>query len=355
MSPPDPVPEFLPGVDLARLFYLEAVRPLLGDLPHIAARVGPGSDVLGYDSPRSTDHDWGPRLDLFLPGDNSALNDRLRHELPKRFLGWPTHFEPPGARVRSMADTDGPVDHYVLISELPAWTRSKLGFDPAGTITVDDWLSTPWQRFAEVTGGAVFHDPHGELTGIRERLRWYPDDLWRYMLACQWTRIGQEEAFVGRTAEAGDDLGSRILTARLCRDLARLFLLQTRSFPPYAKWLGTSIRTDPAAGLLTSALRAATPEAREAALCAAYEEAGTRQNTLGLSDTVPAVRRTFFERGYAVIDAGRYAESLRAALTEPALAQRPLTGSIDQICDNTDVLEQPERCRRLFGLPHLTE
>ena len=29
----------MPGVQLARLFYTEAVRPLLGDRPHAAARV----------------------------------------------------------------------------------------------------------------------------------------------------------------------------------------------------------------------------------------------------------------------------------------------------------------------------
>src|SRR5689334_22530799 len=42
------MPEFLPGVEPARLFYTEAVRPLLGDLLHAAARLGPGPDVLGF-------------------------------------------------------------------------------------------------------------------------------------------------------------------------------------------------------------------------------------------------------------------------------------------------------------------
>lgn len=338
----------MPGLELARLFYTEAVRPLLGDRPHIAARIGPGSDVLGFDTARSTDHDWGPRVDLFLddPGD---LSGQLSQNLPKHFRGWSTHFEPPGARVRSMADNDGPVDHYVQISDLPGWLHGRLGFDPAAPIEVLDWLATPWQRFAEVTGGAVFHDPDGALEQVRARLAWYPDDLWRYVLACQWTRIGQEEAFVGRTAELGDDLGSRIVTARLCRDLARLLLLQQRRWPPYQKWLGTAIRTDPAAVLLTRAVRAGTPAERGAALCAAYEEAGTRQNTLALSTPVPAERRAFFDRGYAVIGAGRFAESLHAAVTDPQLAARPLTGSIDQISDNTDVLERPVVCRALLS------
>ncbi len=321
------MPEFRPGVELARLFYLEAVRPLLGDRPHLAARVGPGSDVLGFDTERSTDHDWGPRVDLFL--DDDHLAEELRHTLPKRFLGWPTNFVPPGARVRSMEYTDGPVDHYVTITPLNAWLREKIGNDP-------DWLAIPWQRLAEITGGAVFHDPDGELTRIRERFCWYPDDLWRYVLGCQWARIGQEESFVGRTAELGDDAGSRVVTARLARDLARLFLLQQRRWPPYGKWLGTAMKSDPAAKHLVLALSADDADHRSAALCDAYEEAARRQNALRLCPPQETHRRPFFDRGYPVIDAGRFAGALLGG-------QSPI-GSIDQITDSTDVIDRPEIC-----------
>jgi hypothetical protein len=47
----------------------------------------------------------------------------------------------------------------------------------------------------------------------RGRLAWYPDDVWRHVLACQWKRISQEEAFVGRCGEVGDD-GRRVTRAR---------------------------------------------------------------------------------------------------------------------------------------------
>jgi hypothetical protein len=330
------MPDFRPGVDLARLFYRDAVRPLLGDRPHIAARVGPGSDVLGFDTERSTDHDWGPRLELFLD-NGSDLVEQLRHRLPKHFLGWPTHFVPPGARVRSMAPADGPVDHYVTVVPLGTWLRARIGDDPG-------WLAIAWQRLAEITGGAVFHDPDGELTRIREHFSWYPDDVWRYVLGCQWARIGQEEAFVGRTAEIGDDPGSRIVTARLARDLARLLLLQRRRWPPYGKWLGTAIRDDPAAGSLAEALSADDADRRSAALCDVYEEAARRQNALGLGPPQQTRRRPYFDRGYPVIGAGRFAGAL--------LEGRAPIGSIDQICDSTEVLERPEICQAVSNSAH---
>ena len=65
------MPEFIPGLKLAELFYEEAVKPILeGKFPRLiyaAARLGYGSEVLGYDDEMSRDHDWGPRFTIFLP------------------------------------------------------------------------------------------------------------------------------------------------------------------------------------------------------------------------------------------------------------------------------------------------
>jgi len=97
------LPEFIPGLKLSELFYHEAVRPLLDrhfpGLPHSAALIGSGSDVIGCDTPRSTDHGWGPRLDLFLPQADSfdrlraPIDEMLRSHLPYTFHGYSTNFE----------------------------------------------------------------------------------------------------------------------------------------------------------------------------------------------------------------------------------------------------------------------
>jgi hypothetical protein len=57
----------------------------------------------------------------------------------------------------------------------------------------------------------VHRDDDGELGGLRQHLAYFPQDVWLYKIACQWVRVGQEQAFVGR---CGDDIGSRIITAR---------------------------------------------------------------------------------------------------------------------------------------------
>ena len=351
-------PRFLPGLQLSGRFFEEAVRPILETeapgLVYSAARVGSGSEVLGYDSERSVDHEWGPRLQVFVADDEEAavggrLTIALSERLPKEFLGWPTHFEPAGADIRRMAHTDGPVRHRVDVISVGGWCADRLGFDARREVTVLDWLATPGQRLAEAVGGAVFHDGLGQLLPLRKRLEWYDDDVWRFLLASQWQRIAQEEAFPGRCAEVGDELGSRMVTARLVREVMRLWLLMERRYPPYTKWLGTAFASLPGTSVVAAglgrALGAATWEDREGGLCSAYRETAERHNRLGLTSPLDSSPRSYFGRPYDVIDGGRFAAALRETIGDPALRTLPLVGGVDQFLDSTDVLSHPQRAR----------
>jgi hypothetical protein len=335
-------PAFIPGLRLAREFYATVVRPLVEEqLPpmrYAAALLGPGSEAAGFDTQRSTDHDWGPRLQVFLSDGDAdrhaaAITAMLASRLPPSFRGYPIAFpvtRDPGSTAR----------HRVDVAGLGAWLTGQLGFDPRRGVTLLDWLATPVQRLAEITGGVVFHDGLGELTRARARLAWYPRDVWLYLLACQWQRIGQEEAFPGRCAEAGDDLGSVIVTARLARDLMRLCLLMHRRYPPYSKWLGTAVaRLPDTAGLtasLTAAISAGGWPAREQRLREAYETVAALHNELGLTPPLDPRTRPFHDRPYQVIGAERFTAALREAISDPAVKRLPPTGAVDQFIDSTD-------------------
>jgi Domain of unknown function (DUF4037) len=350
--------DFIPGLDLSRCFYEEAVRPVLEEvfpeLTYSAARIGGGSEVLGFDTERSTDHEWGPRLQLFLSGGDvrtyaepvsAALSDRL----PKEFRGWSTHFGPEDAEVRTMEPTSGPVRHRVDVTGVSAWSIERLGFDAAVEVTVLDWLTTPGQRLAETVGGAVFHDGLGELQLLRERLGWYPDDVWRYLLGCQWQRIAQEEAFPGRCAEVGDELGARIVTTRLVRDLMRLILLMQRRYVPYSKWLGSAFAAQPGnaaeGAALQQALTAMTWQEREQHLGRAYEMIAARHNDLGLTPSLNVSTGDYHARPYKVIDAGRFSTALLETISDARIRDLPPVGNVDQFIDSTEVLSYPARAR----------
>lgn len=363
------MPEFVRGLDLNRAFYREAVQPLLTerfpDLAYAAALIGDGSDVLGYDTPRSTDHEWGPRLLLFLPDGSHpelgvAIEDVLRAELPVAFWGYPTSFGPRDGRgVRlPVAGAAGQVTHHVDIWTLRAFTRAQLGIEPGQPLRAIDWLAFPEQMLLQVTGGEVFHDGLGGLTAVRERLRYYPHAVWLYLMAAQWMRLAQIEPFVGRTAEAGDDLGSRLVTASLARDLMKLSYLHARQYAPYSKWFGTAFARLPVARALGPALQqalaAADGQTREEALVVAYSIVAERHNALGVTPPLDPQTTPFFGRPYRVLAAERFAEALAQAIEDEEVTEilraAGRIGAIDQISDSTDLLTRPAICGRVRAL-----
>jgi len=235
--------QFIPGLELNRHFYEEAVKPILDRefpyLRHSAARLGSGSEVLGYDTALSTDHDWGPRLQLFLTAeDHEAYADdvveALRLQLPRKFRGYSTNFsEPDEEGTRLLADTEGPVNHRVEVETIRNFFQHYMAYDPDLQPTVYQWLTWPQQHLLGVTAGQVYRDGLEKLEPIRKTLQYFPNDVWLYLMAAQWRRIGQEEAFVGRAEDIGDKLGSRIMTARIVHDLMQLCFLMEKTYAPY--------------------------------------------------------------------------------------------------------------------------
>jgi hypothetical protein len=342
---------FIPGIELARRFWHDVVAPIVDDVlpgvPRAAARIGAGSDVLGFDTDRSTDHGWGPRVVVLFDDAFDLARERriallkmIDARLPAGFLGHPTRFA---------ASEGGPARHQVMLTTVREWFTLALGFDPRETISDADWLGAPSQLLLEATGGAVFEDTTGELTRARERLRWYPDDVWLYLLGCQWRRIDQEEPFVGRAGEVGDDLGSTVIAARLVRDVMRLCFLIERRHAPYAKWFGTAFARLDCAPTLTPMLRAALSatgwQAREAALVPAYERVAAMFNALGVTEPQEPAVRPFYDRPFRVLGSGRFVD---ACMARTPLRRLGYAGSIDQFADSTDVLSSAGTARRLF-------
>jgi hypothetical protein len=241
---------FIKGMQLSELFFHEAVRPILAGrfpgLAYSAARLGPGSDVLGYDTPRSMDHHWGPRTELFLADadharEAAAIVRVLSETLPFECHGYPTHFATPEFSGGILSRTGSrPIHHGVTVHTLRSFFVGSLGWDPAVGPSVEDWLAFPQQILRTIASGRVFHDGLGGLGPLRAALHEYPQDVWLYLLACQWRRLDQEEPFMGRCGDVGDELGSQIVAARLVRDVMRLCFLMERQYAPYIKWFGTA-------------------------------------------------------------------------------------------------------------------
>jgi hypothetical protein len=360
------MPPFIPGLQLAERFYNEAIAPILAreypGVPYSAGLMGPGSDVLGFDTARSTDHEWGPRALIFLAEDDflryaAAVSETLRHTLPPQLAGYSTHFGPSDEeRIRVATPwVSGPVEHKVLITTVARFLQERLGIASSETLDVVDWLLCPQQRLLEITAGAVFHDGLGDLGRARAALAYYPRAVWLYLLASQWSRIAEQDAFVGRCGEVGDEAGSALVAAALARDLMHLAFLMERRYAPYSKWLGTAFARLPCAARLgpplAAALAARSWSVRESALSAAYEIAAGMHNALALTEPLPARVSRFHERPFLVIHGWRFADALRDQISDGRVRRLPPgVGGIDQFVDSTPVLEEYHLRRALAAV-----
>lgn len=349
---------FVKGLDLCQVFFTEAVRPLLTHhFPHLryaAGRLGGGSDVLGFDTPQSRDHDWGPRLTLFLREEElasqvPAIDKMLRQELPLTILGYPTNYgrHPDDTTHLELTDQH-PVNHLVEFTTAARFFRGYLALDMDRAMRPADWLILPSQRLATIRNGRLFHDAVGEVTAVRQGLHFYPHDVWLYLLAGQWNRLAQEEPFVGRTGDVGDDLGSRLIAARQIHNLMHLTFLLEKAYAPYNKWFGTAFAQLPCATdlrpLFDQVWQANNWQAREAALNEAYLYLARWHNKLQLTEPLPEEVGFFHERPYRIIHCEQYADALYNQIQDPAVRALPRgLGSLDQLSDSTDILSNPQR------------
>lgn len=335
------------GIELARDYYVDLVAPLLRrHLPHVryaAARVGPGSDVLGLDDVMSRDHDWGLRLQVFVHDrDRAAVLSALDQHLPVRFRGHPVRFglaADPADAVR------------IDVTSVSAFARRQLGFDPSASVpSVEDWLSLTGQAALEVVSGAVFEDQTGELTALREAVAWYPDDVWRYVVACDWQRLDQELPLVGRAGDRGDELGSRTIAARLVDVAVHLAFMLSRSWPPYSKWRGTVLGQLPGCAALAAGLDRVLDahqwQDRQSALADSLAGLLLLQRQCGLP-TPASATEPFHDRPYIHLSRALVPALLESLRSNEVKALTVGVGSVEQQTDNVDVLTSLGRRRAL--------
>jgi hypothetical protein len=314
---------FVPGLEVSRRLYSEIVQPVLSagfpDLPHSAALLGRGSEVLGFDDQMSTDHDWTARALVFLAEEDEAshgdaVREALQRSLPATFTGHPVRYE---------------------VHSVRGYVRQQLQLDITRDIEPRDWLTLPEQGLRMFTSGAVFRDEVG-LQVARDRLAYYPRDVWLYLQIAGWWRVHPEMNLVGRAGAAGDELGSSLIGSRLVSDLMRLAFLMERQYAPYSKWFGTAFARlacgPELAPVLRDVGRADGWRAREAALMTAYEKLIVMHNALGLAAPVTTEVVQMWGRPFKVVWAD-IPDLLMPLIRDPAvvsIAQRWPVGPVDQ-------------------------
>jgi len=229
----------------------------------------------------------------------------------------------------------------------------RLGVDVHGELEATDWLTLPEHGLRMFTAGAVHHDEVG-LQAARDRLAYYPRDVWLYLLMAGWGRAPPKATRGGGGGGVGDELGSALIGSRLVSDLMRLCFLMERQYAPYSKWFGTAfLRLECGPGMspiLWRVLQAQTWHEREDALIAAYERLVETHNALRLTAPASVEVEQMWDRPFKVAWAD-IPGLLKVEIRDPAvmsIAERWPVGPVDQFRDLLWPTRDRRRLLRLF-------
>ncbi|CAF1077364.1 unnamed protein product [Rotaria sordida] len=360
MPYPDDIP-FIHGLDLSERFFFDIVKPLLDEyypsLQYTACRLGYGSDVLGFDTIQSRDHDWGPKLELLLENEtyinelNLFFNKNLQD---KTICGYSTQFqtyiEEDGHKTLiNVSNNQENTSHGIYIITMKQFFIEYLNWTINNSEpTFQDWLTFPSQHLLTIVRGRIFHySNHMNIEYIRSQLTYYPNDIWLYLIGCCWQRIGQEEHLMSRAGQVNDELGSSLIANRLIRDIIRLIFLLEKQYYPYAKWFGTAFRKLTIYGsdlepILRQIQLANTWQEREHYFSIVYERLAniTKEKLFNKNETIIINTKIsqFHNRPFQVINGGSIANIIFDQIENDNIRQLPKFGSTDLFTDSTDAM-----------------
>lgn len=356
---------FIQGLPLCESFFHDHAKPIIDthfpSLRYSAGLIGYGSDVLGYDDATSTDHMWGPRFYLFLSEEDNALKDTifaaLREHLPYTYKGYSVNYTAPDPNDNGVQHpqfiTEGKVNPLVFISTFDQYLAEQLGRADLKAITPYEWLAFSEHRLLSLTSGRFFIDD----LHCAERLatiKYYPKDVRLYLIASNWDIIASEQAFMKRCGESGDEIGSRIICARLAERLMRLCFLYKERYAPYPKWFGRAFaELDVDAGIgqaINAALSTDRLDEREDRLVEAQALVADLHNESGLTAPVENKIESYYGRNIKVIFADKFAEATAQMLTDTPFFKTPLIGTFSQIGGLSSISDEKAHYGRIAGM-----
>jgi hypothetical protein len=348
-------PKFISGLTLNRLFYREIIKPIMAkyfpSLRYSCALTGHGSDVLGFDSSKSMDHNWGPHVVIFIKYNDyflwsSRIDECLRKCLPYTFRGFSVNFskEDPNAYLKQVPEyiAEGDVNHLCTIFSIRGFLRHYLGFDRDTKVGLYDWLTFPEQNLLEVTAGEVYYDGLGELIKMRKLFKYYPNDIWIYAMRVQWLKFANELSFHARSGEVGDELGSRVLAFRSIEKIMKMCFLMERQYAPYLKWLGSGfIRLKYGKKLMPifkKINKSLDWKKRQHYLSQALASLGQIHNSLKITRPIPIEYNSFPGRNFKVFNVDVFLKELENNIKDSKLKQmKYVLGTIDQFIDHAKI------------------
>ena len=231
------------GLELSRAYFEACGRAVLEEqfpslLPFLAVGLfGSGSECFGYDDELSRDHDFEPGFCIFLPGED-LIDRRSEFLLERAYAKLPRSFA--GLRRAVLQPVGGPRRGVLRTAEF----FGRLVGSPDGDLTTEQWLRLPEQALAEATNGELFFDNRGEVTHIREALRYYPEDIRLKRLAGHLLLMAQAGQYnYARCLGHGETAAAQLAAVDFVQSSLSVLFLLNRRYRPFYKWTFRALRS----------------------------------------------------------------------------------------------------------------
>lgn len=357
---------FIKGLELNEGYYHDVIHPMIEsnypELEYSVGLIGYGSDVLGFDTHISMDHNWGPRLMLFLSKEDikdykKKLDILFRKKLPYEYKGFPTNFTKPKSDGVQLMESNniGEVEHLISIMTVSEFLEHSLGIKSIDKLTELDWLKFSDQGLIEITKGKIFYDGLKQLKEIREYFSFFPKNILRLKLASFWRYISNEEAFIGRNVDLGEMMGVKLITTRIINTLIKICFYIEGEYIPYSKWFARGFRElecyNELNDIFTKVINCSQMDKIEELICSACVKVVELQKRLNLSDDIQVKVESYYGRPYKVVLADKIANSLIKSISNERLKKISLDYiSLVQNIDGIDLTENQELLDKLFSV-----
>ncbi len=203
--------------------------------------MGDGSECYGFDDEISQDHDFGPRIFIWLT--EKAYNlfgnevSRIIKTRPKSFLGYD------GVNSSLYGnDREG-------VYEINSFYKRFIGLDKA-PITLSQWRFLPEINLSLATNGEVFYDGPGEFTKYRSILSsGYPEDIKLKKMAARCMKAAQSGQYnYSRSVRRNENVASLLALNEFIDASASLVFLLNNSYKPFYKWMHRGLKKLPILG-----------------------------------------------------------------------------------------------------------
>lgn len=219
------------GLELSKKYFNEVLYKKIKenfDIPISAGLVGYGSECYGFDDLISRDHDFYPMPCIWIREkdyiENKEKIENFMNSLDRKYMGFEVINKSEwGENRRGFLN----IEDYIY---------SFLG-STKGPQNDMEFRNIPQYLLSSFTNGEIFIDELGIITKMREKVKYYPEDIRLNMMSTRCMKIHREGVYnYIRCIRRNEYVASTQALGLFITNVIELYFLINKMYCPYYKW-----------------------------------------------------------------------------------------------------------------------